>query len=570
MAKKKIDRTLLKSMTVKNFRNMQDVNFEFGKRITVVSGKNGTAKSTILGLVAQIFNFEKDVIKSESLDFKTLDDRAFKSQFSEHFRLSDKFDKPGEMDIRYNVYDAYFKKDINELKLTMTATQGRKHRTVVRNNLPTPHSTNTSRNVTHPVVYLSLKRLLPISEREDDKVNEIDYLQENIKEFTGYCNEIVGKTTGKKVTSTIGIVDSSVVHGDNYDHQSVSTGEDNVGQIVQALFSFKKLKEEYTDYHGGLLIIDELDAGLFPYAQNKMIDILTHFSQTYDIQVILSTHSPMIIENIFNKSLSNRENFRNIFLTAAYGKLEVKEDYGWGEIYNDLMIQTNEVSEGLNLPSVNIYFEDGEAVALFSRLITSSKVKKVINVLKDVSMGCGNYIRLIDLNVPEFKSKSLIVLDADVTVNEYDYPNLMLLPSSQPPDRLLFKFLYFLEADDVFWKNDKQFTKSVFYTCTNVQRIISRLGLDENTSSESFDTKVQNELDNKNTKEIRSLFKEFYKDRAIQLLLKKVGTNPFECYLKRNPESRTKFQKDFLEKLFFVLTQGLGAPKSEVHKYLYT
>lgn len=570
MSKKKVDRTLLKSMTVKNFRNMQDINFEFGKRVTVVSGKNGTAKSTLLGLVAQIFNFEKDVIKNESLEFKALDDKAFKSQFSEHFRLSDNFDKPGEMDVRYNVYDAYFGKDIDNLKLTMTATQGRKHRTVVRNNLPTPHSTNTSRNVTHPVIYLSLKRLLPISEREEDKVNRIDYLQDNIKEFTSYCNEIVGKTTGKKITSTTGLVDSSVVHGDNYDHQSVSTGEDNVGQIVQALFSFKKLKEEYADYHGGLLIIDELDAGLFPYAQNKMIDILTHFSQKYDIQIILSTHSPIIIENIFDRSLTNRENFRNIFLTAVYGKLEVREDYGWGEIYNDLMIQTNEVSEGLNLPSVNIYFEDSEAVALFSRLITSSKVKKIINLLKDVSMGCGNYTKLINLNVPEFKSKSIIVLDADVSVNEDDYPNLILLPSSQPPDRLLFKFLYLLEADDIFWKNDKQFTKSVFYTCTNVQRIISRLELDENTSSESFNAKVQDELDNKNTKEIRNLFKEFYKDKTIQLLLKKVGTNPFECYLKRNPSSRTEFQEKFLEKLSFVLTEGLGAPKSEVYNYLYT
>uniref|UniRef100_UPI002614B0A0 AAA family ATPase n=1 Tax=Otariodibacter sp. TaxID=3030919 RepID=UPI002614B0A0 len=169
MAKKQqIKGTLLKSMTVKNFRNMSDVSFEFGSRITVISGKNGTAKSTILGLVAQIFNFDKDVINDKKLDFKTLNDKPFKSQFSEHFRLSDQFDKPGEMDVRYNIYDAYFKKDINDLRLTLTDTEGRKHRTVVRNNLPTPHSKNTSRNVTHPVIYLSLKRLLPIPNRDGD------------------------------------------------------------------------------------------------------------------------------------------------------------------------------------------------------------------------------------------------------------------------------------------------------------------------------------------------------------------------------------------------------------------
>ena len=171
-------------------------------------GKNGTAKSTILGLVAQIFNFERDVIKDKAIGYKTLNDKPFKSQFSEHFRLSDKFDKPGEMDVRYNVYDAYFQKEINDLTLTMTATQGRKHRTVVRNNLAVKLGGNTSRNVTHPVIYLSLKRLLPISERENDTVNNISYLQDNREEFTNYCNEIVGKIEGTNITSTKGLIHS--------------------------------------------------------------------------------------------------------------------------------------------------------------------------------------------------------------------------------------------------------------------------------------------------------------------------------------------------------------------------
>lgn len=568
MATKKVDRTLLRSMTVKNFRNMQDINFEFGKRITVVSGKNGTAKSTILGLVAQIFNFEKDVIKNESLDFKTLGDKAFKSQFSEHFRLSDKFDKPREMDIRYKVYDAYFKKDIDDLKLTMTATKDRKHRTVVRNNLPTPHSTNTSRNVTHPVIYLSLKRLLPISERENDTVNNISYLQNNRKEFTHYCNEIVGKIEGTNITSTKGLVDSSVVHGDNYDHQAVSTGEDNVGQIVQALFSFKKLKEDYSDYHGGLLIIDELDAGLFPYAQSKAIDILKLFSRQYDIQIILSTHSPIIIENIFNQGVKDRDNFRNIFLSNVFGGLRVREDYSWNEIYNELLVRTNRVSNDLKLPKVNIYFEDNEALELFKRLIKSNKLRNIINPLKDVSMGCKTYTSLVKSKVPEFTSRSILVLDADVEIDTNKYSNVILLPSSQPPDRLLFYFLLSLSRDDKFWNNSLQFTKDIFISLTNVNTIVSRLDIDENTSPEEFDTKVDADLGDDNKNGLRDLFKGFYKDQEIQNLLNKVSTNPFEQYLKYNPDVRENFEKEFISKLSKVLIEGLGAPKAEVHVYL--
>lgn len=571
MVKKQVKRTLLKSMTVKNFRNMKEISFEFGERITVISGKNGTAKSTILGLVAQIFNFDKDVIKNNTLNFKTLDNKPFKSQFSEHFRLSNNFDKPGEMDVRYNVFDAYFNKDINDLRLTMTATQGRSHRAVVRNNLPTPHSNNTSRNVTHPVIYLSLKRLLPIPERENDKVNNIDYLQQNVEEFTSCCNEIIGKATGSNITSTTGLVDSSVVHDNNYDHQSVSTGEDNVGQIVQALFSFKKLKEDYTDYHGGILIIDEVDAALFPYSQNKIIDTLLHFSKLYDIQVIVSTHSPIIIEKVFNKSQVKKQYFRNIFLTAVFGKLEVKDDYGWRNIYNDLMIKTNDISEDLKLPIVNVYFEDGEAVALFNRLIKSRKVKKIINILDEVSMGCGNYITLMNKNIPEFKNKSIIVFDADVKekIGNSIYPNIVFLPSSQPPDRLLFYFLYSLKADDKFWNNNIQFTKEVFFTCNNVTKIISRLSLDEFTTFEDFDRKVSLDLNDQDKNELRNIFKHFYKDEKIQSLFKKVKTNPFEYYLKLNPSIREGFENDFVEKLLKVLTDGLGVPMAEADNYLY-
>ena len=36
--------TILKKMVVESFRNMSNVEIEFGERLTVISGKNGTAK----------------------------------------------------------------------------------------------------------------------------------------------------------------------------------------------------------------------------------------------------------------------------------------------------------------------------------------------------------------------------------------------------------------------------------------------------------------------------------------------------------------------------------------------
>nr|HCI7913042.1 AAA family ATPase [Klebsiella pneumoniae] len=45
--------TKLRSMHVEAFRGLKNVNIAFGERITVICGKNGTSKSTILGIIAQ-------------------------------------------------------------------------------------------------------------------------------------------------------------------------------------------------------------------------------------------------------------------------------------------------------------------------------------------------------------------------------------------------------------------------------------------------------------------------------------------------------------------------------------
>lgn len=565
--------TILKKMVVEKFRNMSNVEIDFGERLTVISGKNGTAKSTILGLVAQIFSFDKDHASDQKVDYETLSGKQFKSKFSEHFRLSEAFDKPGEMSVIYDVYDAYFKQNIENLKLTMPATSGRSHRAVVRNNLPTATSTNTSRNVTHPLIYLSLKRLIPVADRNDDKVYDLEYLKKNQADFVSCCNEIIGKDKGTHITSTKGTIDSSVVHGQDYDHESVSSGEDNVGQIVQALFSFKRLKEEYSDYHGGILIIDELDAGLFPFAQDRIIDVLIKYSNKYNIQTIISSHSPTIIEKVFEKSENEKgtkeNNFKSIFLTDSHGKLQVRNDYSWSDIYADLHIKTKRVSDEISLPIINIYFEDKEAVDFFNRLVTNRKIRKIINPLKDVSMGCKDYLKLVKHKIPEFSENSIIVLDADVIVNSTENKSIILLPGTQPPDRLIFSFLYNLPKEDDFWKNNIGYNKTNFIANRCTQEIIKRLSL--NNYPEGFDFNfdeiIEKELNNNETNAIRSVFKNFYNDSDFQKLFKTIKNNPIEYFLKKNPHMKSDFEELFINKTKDILIKDKRVQKSDIYTY---
>ena len=156
-----IPKTHLKKLVFQKFRALNNVEVEFGDHITVVCGKNGTSKSSILGIAAQIFSFEKDYAKGEALSFRQIAGGSFKSQHSEHFRISEKFDVPGSITVNIELHDGYTDQAATA-KLELMK-RGKSPRPVVRNN--SSATENTSRNFTHPVIYLRLKRLYPIAAR---------------------------------------------------------------------------------------------------------------------------------------------------------------------------------------------------------------------------------------------------------------------------------------------------------------------------------------------------------------------------------------------------------------------
>ena len=310
-----MSKTQLKKLVIEKFRALKNVDVEFGDHITVVCGKNGTSKSSILGIAAQIFSFEKNYAKDESLrHFRQITGAEFKSQYSEHFRISEKFDVPGSMTVNIELHDGYVNQAATA-KLELMK-RGKSPRPVVRNN--SSATGNTSRNFTHPVIFLSLKRLYPIAARNYE-ISDFEYLKKNKQEFIGLTNELLNRSSSH-ATGTDGTISSAVAHGANYDHESVSAGEDNAGQIIMALMSFRKLKEEYPDYNGGLLLIDEADAGLFPTAQVNLLKMLDRECKSLNLQVVMTSHSPVLIQYAFEQSQHRySKRFRTVYLSNSYG-----------------------------------------------------------------------------------------------------------------------------------------------------------------------------------------------------------------------------------------------------------
>lgn len=558
-------RTQLKKILIKKFRALNNVEIEFGDYITVICGKNGTSKSSILGIAAQIFSFEKDYVTGASLrDFKQISGQGFKSQYKEHIRISEKFDVPGSLSATIHMHDGYTDQVATanlELMTRGVAENETKKilpRPVIRKN--SIATGNTSRNFTHPVIFLSLKRLYPIADR-DYKAIDFDYLKAHEQEFISLANELLNRSS-TKATGTRGTINSAVAHGDNYNHESVSAGEDNSGQIIMALLSFKKLKAEYIDYKGGLLLIDEADAGLFPTAQVNLLKILERECRKINLQVVMTSHSPVMIEYAHEKSQhEHSKKFKTIYLSNTYGDVQVMQDWSWAKISAEIHTRTVSAGPTVALPKVNVYFEDKEAEDFFDALMSRQPVKKFTIAMSEVTLGCTNYVNLIKNKVPEFTEKSVICLDSDAHshIKGKGYKTIVLLPGNFPPDQLIFQHLYNLPAEDIFWQNDLQFTRDVF---TNAAR---------STTNELEITGFKVELDErikayKGAEKPRDIFKNFYKGDEVQKVLS-CGTKPYGAWkhwIKSNPVLANQFLEQFKATIYGVMKGGYAVDDAKL------
>ncbi|SHL21218.1 AAA domain-containing protein [Nitrosospira sp. Nsp11] len=551
-------KTLLKKLVIKKFRALNNVNIEFGTHVTVICGKNGTSKSSILGIAAQIFSFEKNYLKDEQLRFQTITGSNFKSLPSEHFRFSDKYDVPGSLDVAVELHDGYSDNDATaELGLF---SRGSSARPVVRKNT-TAEKGRESRNFTHPVIFLSLKRLQPIASREY-KVRDFEYLSAHEQQFINLNNQLLNKTSSS-ATGTGGSINSAVAHAENYDQDSVSAGEDNAGQIVLALMSFRKLKEEYSDYKGGLLLIDEADAGLFPAAQTKLLEILEKECNDLELQVIMTSHSPTLIERTYDLSKKYQRKFKTVYLSDTFGPVQAMHDISWPGINSDLLTTTVAAPNEISLPKINVYFEDKEGWNFFNTLLFRHKSKKYINQLDDVSLGCANYIQLVRKGVPEFSAKSIIILDGDVEGIK-SLNSIILLPGPLPPDQLIFEFLYNLPPSDELWKNTIHFTRPVFTNCAS--KIISTLSI---TGNQLNLKSLVDSFSKSNTTEpkvkLREVFKDFYKTPDFQNFLTQKGkNNPWKRWAYDNQAASQEFRSLFTKRLAKTMRDGYGVDESKL------
>lgn len=435
---------IIKEIKIEKFRAFIDVSFKLGKRITAIAGRNATQKTTVLGMIGAPFSITQT--NHPMFGCKTIDGYDFKSQFDEKFKFSSK-EQAGEHQWTLNLYDnihlqdgvnkSYYKaesilRDKKSGKLRIWNAEDRAHR--------------AGRGfVQVPVYYLSLSRLYPIGE----VTGKMKTFDPPTSEESAYClhhyREIL-QIMDIAADSTIGIEVKTAKQkftGVNNGTQDVSTnsaGEGNITRIMLAMLSFGRLKKKYgTDYKGGVLLIDELDAAVYPYAQRKLIEYLFNASNEFNVQVVFTTHSATVLEALIteqNKRQKEKriEDIRDSTIVYLKPKVEVGRTVSATNISNlrDLRNSVADMYLEIRKPAkLQVYCED-DVAASFAGYLLGKYYKNYDNYIsvQGLDLGWTEIVRLLGIKAFSIDD-CLILLDDDVSFKDKSLEQKRVLNSCE-------------------------------------------------------------------------------------------------------------------------------------------
>lgn len=462
---------IIESIEVEKFRAIENLSLDIGKNITAIAGRNATLKTTLLGMLGQPFTISSG---HPMYGCTTIDGYNFKSQFKEKFKISKNFDHYGEHIWTLKFYKRGYYND-DEIKMMSIRRPTKTNPNDIRFWNAKSKAKGTG-YVQLPVYYLSLGRLFPIGETGKTKNIDIHLTEDENTYFVKTYKELLSIQESQNAVATMEKADARRnfvgVNDDTHDVFTNSAGESNIGKIILAILSFKRLKEGYgNQYKGGILLIDELDATLYGYSQKKLVDFLYKTSQEFNIQIIFTTHSPMVLQEVNNlqrKEIRKMQEKGIDVSTISYNyesEIIYLESYYVGEVGDSKRmvkgrnirksLELKEITDDINMQpsivrqSVNIYLEDERAKQFLLYLLSQYleyNFENYFNIV-DVNLGFTNYLHLHRKKVPEFLN-SLIVLDNDVyrkaSATQLDYVanstrNIMFLP--EDVEEGMFKLL---------------------------------------------------------------------------------------------------------------------------------
>lgn len=449
------------------FRKLANLTIPIAQRITVIAGHNGIGKSTILALLAHPSGLTNRPVGMAPLTYTSgmntsYFDKTYQANFNEIIHVDynkDYLQRLGppktlaEPEVLYHVNgkEAVVKAcRLGPRPGPTSASALDEARMVARTIKPTTRTftsadasvvVGSSGKVPLPTIYLGMTRVLPVGEAEPGTATSSAKIMHKddallvakfINDVVPGSNASASAITTQRIKNT-GKISGQPAHG--FDARCVSLGQDSLGSIALALASFQKLKRNWPQYPGGLLIVDELDSGLHPHAIGALVKELKSHAKKLNLQIVATTHSTKLIEAVHPESEPlNKNPLDGVVYIRDSANPSVLQSPTLKQIFNDMALVPPAPKAKLKAPKLKIYFEDDEAEAVFKAIVSPAK-KRQIGKKHGVSLdpmplgvGCENLVALGDHD-PYFKNV-VMILDADASVNQKNpkYAHIAKLP----------------------------------------------------------------------------------------------------------------------------------------------
>ncbi|MFY7942703.1 MAG: AAA family ATPase [Burkholderiaceae bacterium] len=378
-----------------------------------------------MGLLAHPFSSEaKDAFGTE-----------LKTPLAQVFRLSPEFDAEDysyEMSLRTGngeilaepVSFYYVKENTN------------RHRIVVSG------SEKGDGNFHYNTSFLNLKRLFPLVDTKaapttdqsigltSSEAAKLKDFYENIFPSTGY--EAFVPVHQKKVKSTFALTGATA----RYDWRSISSGEDNLGAIFNRLVGFQRAFNEGQKVGNGILCIDEFESSLHPVAQLQLLDYLYRWSARYKVQVVISTHSLHLIQNLYLRHSANLAARRIVInfvskSSARAGNFPILHNPDYELAYKELTMSSP--AKVAAARKVRVFCEDEHAIHFAKRLVKSTDILSAVEFHSSLDPHGGKVgtswsaLRKLCVEYPLLLEGSLALFDADV-----GEPELAKIKNTEP------------------------------------------------------------------------------------------------------------------------------------------
>jgi len=186
-----------------------------------------------------------------------------------------------------------------------------------------------------------------------------------------------------------------------------------------------------------LLIIDEVEASLHPLAQRRLVHILLNIARVKKIQIILSTHSPFVLEELPSEA-------RVLLMGNSNGKKVLYD------VSSKFALST--IDENAH-PDLYIYVEDEEAeILLWEILKQADNYTELIQKISIKPAGSSSTVNTLFTLTSQDKlpENGLAFIDGD---QKCEYPDCPSLPGDLAPEKMIMQDLKnneWIELDNRF------------------------------------------------------------------------------------------------------------------------